>query len=120
MSNNITPEEITKYIDIDSGLARVANNKTLYKRMLGLFVNCEERSAFEQAFSENNLSRAGEIMHSIKGMSGNLSLTRVYELSSEITNLLRVGDVSLPLIDEYREAFEKTLLCIKELDSQLG
>lgn len=119
MPNNISQEEIAKYVDLDSGLGRVRGNKALYKRMLDLFAQSEEYDAFEKALSDNDTTRASEVMHSIKGMSGNLSLTRIYELSSELTNLLRNGTVDQEMIDDYRKALEMTRTCIEEVMPQL-
>lgn len=119
MPNNMSNEEIAKYVDLDSGLGRVRGNADLYKRMLGMFTAGEEFDAFEKALAENDLPRATEAIHGIKGVTGNLSLTRVFELSTALNTLLRDGVRDDALIDEYREALEITRACVDEVMTSL-
>lgn len=119
MPNDMTAEEIKKYLDLEAGLARVRNNKSLYKRMLGLFTKSQEFAAFEQALADNDLQRAADVAHAIKGMTGNLGLTRVFELSSKLMEQLRLGAADQAVIEDYRSALEITRACVDEAVTQL-
>lgn len=108
-------KDYSGFVDMEEGLARVRGNAALYKRMLGLFLQSEEFAAFETALAENNLQRASEVMHGIKGMSGNLSLSRVFDLSSVLTTRLRDGVVDIDMINEYRSSLETTKKYVEEI-----
>lgn len=115
----MTAEERSKYIDLDSGLQRVRGNKTLFKRMLGLFTASEEFDAFEKALAENDLAHAGEVAHAIKGMTGNLSMVAIFDLSTQLMVQLRQGIADEQLIADYRDALNKTKICVDELMQEM-
>ncbi len=102
------------YIDVEGGLARLRGNEKLFKKMLMMFLASEEMAKFEAAMAADEYAAAGDIAHAIKGMSGNLSLTKVYETSAELMVQLRQGPADAALLAEYREAIEKTLEYVKE------
>lgn len=108
-----------RYVDLESGLSRVRGNKKLFHRMLGLFVNSEEFGKLEEAVSAGDLKAAGDVAHAIKGMSGNLSLTLMFELSAELMNQYRQGNDDRALLDRYRQALEDTLSQVKQLMEEL-
>lgn len=100
--------EIKKYIDLDGGLARVGGNAKLYSRLLGMFLKSKEIDVFEEAIAENDIPKAADAAHAIKGVSGNLSLTVLFETSMQLMNQLRNGQKDDALIEIYREAVLKT------------
>ncbi len=108
------------YIDIEDGLSRVRGNKGLYKRMLGMFVQSAEFAAFEEAWAERNYEKMADIAHSLKGMTGNLGLVKVYELSSKMMVEFRSGNKNDALVAEYQQALEKTKQYVDELLPELG
>lgn len=118
--NNMSAAEIAAYVNTDDGLGRLRGNKALYKRMLGLFKKSEEFGAFEKALADGDTPAAANAMHSIKGIAGNLSLDRLFELSSELMGELRDGIVDSDHISAYRECLETTNACIDEIAEQLG
>ena len=76
--------------DTAEGLARCYGNEALYLRLIGMVVNENNFEKLEKAIAENDLDGAFEAAHALKGVLGNLSLTPMYEKSSEITEHLRV------------------------------
>ena len=121
MSTSITAEERKNYVDLDAGLARVRGNAAIYKKMLGLFEKSEEFAAFEEAIDKKDYKRAGEVAHGIKGMTGNLAFTRVFELSTQLMDTLRTGNVpSDALLDEYRSALNTTREVVREVEAGLA
>ena len=82
---------VNEYIDTVSGLARIRGNEKIYARMLGLFQQSEEFDKFEAAMAAGDMNAAADVAHAIKGMSGNLSLTKVFDLSADLMNQLRGG-----------------------------
>ena len=101
-------EEMRAYLDIESGLARLRGNATLYRRMLGIFLNGAELEAFETAIAQDDFQHASEAAHALKGMAGNLSLDAVAKYSDILTESLRKGGYEASDLEAYRDAVVKT------------
>lgn len=102
-------------VNVDEGLARINNNEKLYTRLLGSFVKSIEANAVSPDFDATDLTPMIEKTHTIKGTSGNLSITPVYEAYSKIVDLLRTGkpEEARPLLEEILPVQEAILACIK-------
>jgi len=109
MANEAFSETIREYIDVETGLGRVRGNRALYSRMLQLFLDSKEFDALEASLREGDLSRAAEVAHAVKGMTGNLGLEKLFLLSSDLTVQLREGRADEGALSEYREVLRKTL-----------
>lgn len=75
--------------DTDEGLARCLGNEGLYLRLVGMIPNEKSFGQLQDALEAKDLDRAFEAAHSLKGVLGNLSLTPMYKVCSEMTELLR-------------------------------
>ncbi|MCH5252968.1 MAG: Hpt domain-containing protein [Lachnospiraceae bacterium] len=75
--------------DIDEGLERMMGNVSLYERMLGKFLDVMKDSTVADGFEKEDYEALIHETHTIKGTTGNLSLTPLYEAYSEIVRLLR-------------------------------
>lgn len=76
-------------VNVDEGLERMMGNSSLYERMLVKFVKVMNDLEVSPDFDNNDYAEIIEKTHTIKGASGNLSVTPVYEAYTEIVNLLR-------------------------------
>ena len=84
-------------VNVDEGLARCMNNEAFYLKLVKMAVEdgCFDRLA--QAVDSQNKQEAFAAAHDLKGVLGNLSITPLYSLVSQITELLRAGeDVDYP------------------------
>ena len=104
--------DATAYMNIDEALARVRGNKKLYKRMLQMFLQSAELPALEEAFAAQDYPRAAELAHAIKGMTGNLSLTCLFDISVQLMGQLREGAPDPVAVELYHDALEKTRECV--------
>ena len=95
-------------LDFNQGLARVRNNKTLYKRMLQMFLASKEIAAFDEELKAGDYAKAGDTAHAIKGVAGNLGFTRLFDISTQLMTELRTGLYNEPLVQEYYAVLEKT------------
>jgi len=104
----------SKYIDLKTGLPRVANNEMLYKRLVAKFEASVEIEAFDSALSMKDYEKAGEIVHSAKGISGNLSLAAFYDNSVILMDQLRSGEApAQETADAFRSLYSETVQAIK-------
>ena len=78
--------------DIPDGLKRFVNNAALYEKMLKKFPAAAEGLPVLEHFESGNLDAALANAHTLKGMTGNLSLKPLFDAYTEIVALLRAGD----------------------------
>lgn len=80
-----------KSIDVKEGLLRFSGKSKLYKELLLKFAESNKRSVqeIENAIKTENYDSAFGICHSIKGVSGNLGIKAIAELSTKLEKLLR-------------------------------
>ena len=97
------------YADIDE---RFEGNFALYLKLAELFLVDPHMAAIEAAFAEGSLDEAERQAHALKGVAGNLSLTRVHQLAAHMNDALKAHNEQaatnlLPKLDEaYSQAAE--------------
>ena len=106
-------------IDLDEGLGRVRGNKKVYRRMLGLFLKSAEFDALEDKLAAGDVAGAADVAHSIKGMTGNLSLVAVFDASTRLMQQLREGNADGEAIEQYRAALRTTMETVETLAARL-
>lgn len=103
-------------VDVDGGVKRINGNEKLYTKLLGSFTRTIEEKWLSADFDASDCTEAIERAHAIKGTSGNLSITPVYEAYTEIVNLLRAGEPeqARPLLEKILPVQEEIVNCIKK------
>lgn len=91
-------------VNTDEALARMNGNASLYERMLVKFLGMMKNSSVKPDFDCNDYADIIDAAHAIKGASGNLSVSPVYEAYSEIVRLLRDNQP-----EQSKEVLEKIL-----------
>ncbi|MDR1247031.1 MAG: Hpt domain-containing protein [Clostridiales Family XIII bacterium] len=85
------PSDFDEYIDIESGLKRVAGSVKIYIKILHSFLATEELDKFTANLAAGDIEAATATAHGIKGMSGNLSLTKLYNETVAFETKLKQG-----------------------------
>ena len=86
----LTIEKLNEFgVNTKEGLERCLNNEEFYFRLITRAINDESFSKLKTELENNNLDEAFLIVHSLKGVLGNLSITPMYEIVYELTELLR-------------------------------
>lgn len=75
--------------DVESGLERCMNNEGFYLKLVEKSLGDNSFDKLVEAIDSNDLEGAFEAAHSLKGVTGNLALTPIYDPVVEITELLR-------------------------------
>ena len=78
-------------ISWEEGVHRCADNPALYEKFLGRFALDPSFARLEAAMAAENWPEAFLQAHTLKGVAGNLSLTRFYGQVSGLVELLREG-----------------------------
>lgn len=103
-------------VDVDEGLQRFMNNSSLYERMLGKFTDNATRLNVMQCFEEGDLENALTTAHTLKGVTGNLSITPLYKGYSEIVALLRANkpDEARKILEDLLPVQKKIIDCLNK------
>jgi len=104
-----------EYIDIDDALSRIGGNMSLYKKLLGRFVEGNHFEELERIIQSGDMEEAARQVHSIKGVSANLSLVKIRALSIELEQLIKGNADYSSCLGELKQAFSMTMDEINEL-----
>ncbi|MCL1805569.1 MAG: Hpt domain-containing protein [Clostridiales bacterium] len=107
------------YINIKEALTRVRDNKKLFRRMLGLFMESGEFANLEDSLMQKDYGKAADAAHAIKGMTGNLSLTELFKISTRMMEELRQGIASEESQADFRAAYSQTRLYVEEVMAEM-
>jgi HPt (histidine-containing phosphotransfer) domain-containing protein len=82
-------------LDVVDGLRRVAGNVKLYRSLLGQFVEqqADAVSKISASVEQQDFALAERLMHTLKGVSGNLGAKSTNEMAAELEISLRNRDV---------------------------
>lgn len=114
MDNTWKTEAKNAGIDIDSGVERFMGNEALYEKFLHRFA--DDKSYFEltDALSKGDCEAAFNAAHTLKGVSGNLSLITLQKLVCEQVECLRIGnlDAAVLFMEKISEAYNDIMRII--------
>ena len=101
--------------DIQDGLTRFVNNAALYEKMLKKFPAAAEDLQVLEYFESGDLEKALANAHTLKGMTGNLSLSPLYKAYTDIVSLLREEkpEEAKKLLVDVIPAQKEIIECIK-------
>lgn len=103
-------------IDYDSGYERFSGLDAVYQKFLRMFPEDSSYRETVEAIKNNNIEKAFSSAHTLKGTSGNLSLSELYRTASLLVEDLRnkKTDNLTELLDNVTKAYEKVVKAIKE------
>lgn len=90
--------------DISDGLNRLMNNEQIYTKLLKKLPESIEKQEILPFIESGDIPTAIQNAHTIKGVTGNLSVTPLYTAYTEIVNLLRADKV-----DDAKKLYEETI-----------
>ena len=98
-------------IDYDDALDRFGGNIQLFKRLAGKYADDSHFIGMEAALEAGDYDQAYRAAPALKGVSGNLSFARLYNLTSQICHALREGspDTAVNLLADTADAHRKAL-----------
>ena len=71
------------------GALSIMMNDFLIERMIKKFMESNSYQSIIEAYEANNIKEVFALSHSFKGVTGNLSLTNLFKLASELTEATR-------------------------------
>ena len=106
----MTIADLTAYgANIEEGLQRCMDNEDFYLRMVKMIPGDANFGKLFDAIGAGDLQAAFEAAHAIKGSTGNLALSPIFDPVSEITELLRTGEDTdyTELVESIRRGHEE-------------
>lgn len=92
----LTLENLRTYgANVEEGMGRCFNNESFYLGLIPVGLADGNFDKLAKAMEENNVAAAFEAVHALKGSIGNLALTPLYTLLSELTEQFR-GKTEMP------------------------
>ena len=76
-------------VNTQEGMTRCLNNEQFYFRLINKAMVDSSFDKLKAAVDAGDLDTAFELAHALKGVTGNLALTPLFEPISELTELLR-------------------------------
>lgn len=103
-------------VDVKSALERFVGNETLYARMLKRFLEEPSYGKLVKAVFEQDKEEALSASHTLKGLCGNLSLMRLFELFSKQVALMRADewDKAVDMMSDISESYDDVTDVIKK------
>ena len=97
------------YVDQEDGKKRVMNNAKLYAKLLGKFRDETRLEPVFSALEAGNYEEAQGLVHTIKGITANLSIKDLNEKIVELEAQIKAKSVDTQIIQAVKASFSATL-----------
>jgi HPt (histidine-containing phosphotransfer) domain-containing protein len=104
----LLPSDFNEYVDAGEGLKRVAGNQGIYVRLLRSYLASPEFDKLKEQAANGDIEGAAATAHGIKGIAGNLSLAKLYNITIEFEGQLKQGTFEEGTSELFFQAHEKT------------
>ena len=104
-------------IDVADALARFMDNEALMLKFLLRFPQDQNFALLKQAMDSGNVNQAFEAAHTLKGVTGNLAMTQLFQQVSLLVEDLRNQNLSAAQaqIPELEAQYSRILAALNEL-----
>lgn len=111
MEEGLRQQLLEAGVDVDRGMERFMGNQELLLRFLRKFPGDNNYRDIVSSLESGDYETAFRAAHTLKGLCGNLSLTKLQEIVSEQTELLRAEkwDEAKALMPRVTEVYQDTL-----------
>lgn len=112
LDNNSKDENITSFdneiLDIEDGLNRFVNNEKLYKKSLKEFLNEIVNSCYkiDNYFSTDNINELRDYLHTLKGLSGNLSAKKFAKVATRFHDAMKYDKEYKKIYHDFKKELE--------------
>ena len=100
------------------GVLERFSSEALVKKFALKFLNDNSYSNLEDALADGNVENAFRAAHTLKGVCLNLGFDNLYKVSSDITEILRTGELTgtKDAFENVKEQYNITVNAIKAID----
>ena len=98
------------YINEEEGKRRVMNNGKLYAKLLTKFKTDTNLNDFVDFVEGQNWEKAQIVIHTVKGIAANLSLTELFNQSIEVEAQIKGKSLKQESLESLKTCFADTLV----------
>lgn len=105
-------------VDVEATLKRFMGREAIFMKFILKFADDQSCVGIREALNNQDAKAAFEHAHSLKGVSGNLGISSVYDLAAQISDLLRgktIEEVPMDQVSELQEQLEETCESFRSL-----
>jgi len=100
-------EQYKEFVDVTGGMGRVMNNAMIYKKIMNSFLTSTYFDEFCEQVKNNDPAAVGTI-HTLKGVTANLSLPKANEYCINVEAKVKNGENVEGDLDGFAEIMAKT------------
>ena len=104
-----------EYINVDEALARIGGNMGLYKKLLIRFIEGNHIETLENALASGDMEESARLVHTLKGVSANLSLNAIMTVSISLEQAIKQGLDFSAHLKELKQVYSDTSEKILEI-----
>jgi len=100
--------------DIAFGLRCVAGNESLYRKLLGKFLDQQAHTAtrVEEALDQGDMELAHRLAHTLKGVASSLGLREAERVAAEMDAAFKAGQDVRPMLPVLAACLEETVAVV--------
>jgi two-component system, sensor histidine kinase and response regulator len=107
-------------INVEDGLQRVLGNRKLYMELLRRFFDGNERltTEFKQALESDDLSTAGRLAHTVKGVAGNIGAYELQGTASALEQSIKLHEsqeLLMAHVDRFLESMDSLISTLEPI-----
>ncbi|KAB1443233.1 response regulator [Pseudodesulfovibrio senegalensis] len=104
-------------LDVLDGLKRLGGNADVYKRLLLEFLNdhADVGDRVHKALDRNDISEVLKLVHTIKGVAGNMSALELHDAAMELEDALKLGELYDRPLADFESRLKRVMEPLKRL-----
>jgi HPt (histidine-containing phosphotransfer) domain-containing protein len=120
MADPIIGSDGAVYINLDEGLGRVMKNEKLFTKLLNKFITDTNLDEMLVAVQAADYEKAQVMVHTLKGITANLSLTELFKQTLELETQIKGRSVSQEIQESIQKCYNETISLVKKVIEQYG
>lgn len=114
MDNERKQRFIDAGINVDDALTRFMGNESMFERFIGKFPSDVNYQKLKDALAANDAEAALAASHTLKGVSGNFSMTKLFDLLTAQVKAFRDGDfdAAKAMMEDITASYDKITAAI--------
>lgn len=88
---------------------------TIIQKFVVKFLDDKSFGELKEAVEAGDAEAAFRAAHTLKGVTQNLSLAKLFSYTNQLTDLLRGGQIDTDLFQKVEESYHQTIEAIKQL-----
>ncbi|MCL2196671.1 MAG: Hpt domain-containing protein [Treponema sp.] len=106
------------YINVEEGSRRVMNNLKLFVKLLTKFKDDTNFNSISAFLAEGDMEKAQISVHTLKGLTANLSLTELYKQCVELETQIKARSVNPGQLEIVKTVYDQTLIEVDKVIAQ--